>query len=38
MCNILAEFGIPMKLDKLIKMYLSETHKKSPRVGGQADR
>ena len=32
MCNILFEFGIPMKLVRLIKMCLNETHSRV-RVG-----
>jgi hypothetical protein len=28
LCNILIEFGVPMKLVRLIKMYLNETCKK----------
>jgi hypothetical protein len=26
LCNILIEFGVPMKLVRLIKMYLNETY------------
>ena len=28
LCNILSEFGIPMKLVRLIKMYLTETYRR----------